>query len=178
MKSKSGVMLKKIQISPNDDYRAGNDGQIYSRTKYAGFGRKHRVDWYPMKGHKTPRGYRTVSLCHQNRKITKSVHRLICMAFHGKPPTPKHQTRHLDGNRENNHPDNLAWGTHRENWQDRKAHGHGCEGEKHHASRFTNEERRHIQWAIQKGLCSQRHAALILRVNPASIGRLVKGKWE
>ena len=36
--------LRPIPVSPNDDYMAGSDGQIYSRTKYAGFGRKERVD--------------------------------------------------------------------------------------------------------------------------------------
>ena len=34
------LVLKPIPVSPNDDYMAGSDGQIYSRTKYKGFGRK------------------------------------------------------------------------------------------------------------------------------------------
>jgi hypothetical protein len=154
---------------------AGSDGQIYSRTRYAGFGRKERVDWYPLKGHKGSRGYRIVSLCHNNAKVTKSIHRLICMAFHGMPDPPTLQTRHLDGNRENNRPENLRWGTQQENWTDRKAHGRGCEGEKHHAAKLTDEERRNLRWAVSKGLCSRRHAARILGMSQSAISAICHG---
>jgi len=44
------VILRPIPISPNADYMAGSDGQIYSRTRYKGFGRKEYVDWYPLSG--------------------------------------------------------------------------------------------------------------------------------
>lgn len=86
---------------------AGSDGQIYSRTKYKGFGRKVYVDWYPLRGHNNGKGYRTITLCHENKKVTKTAHRLVCMAFHGMPPTKAHQVRHLDGEPENNVPANL-----------------------------------------------------------------------
>ena len=173
-----GVVLKGIPVSPSDNYRAGSDGKIYSKTKYKGFGRKESVDWYALSGRRNGKGYLTVSLCHEGKRVTKSVHRLICMAFHGMPDPSSLQVRHLDGNPDNNTPSNLKWGTQFENWQDRKAHGRGCEGEKHHASKFTNEERRHIQWAIQKSLCSQKQAARVLGVAQASIGGIVHGKWE
>jgi len=171
------LRLKPIPVSPNDDYRAGSDGRIYSRTKYKGFGRKVYVDWYALKGHRIGKGYFAVSLCHKNKKITKSVHRLVCMAFHGMPPKTTTQTRHLDGNPANNQPENLAWGTQVENWQDRKAHGHGINGEKHPMSKFTDAERRHLQWAIRKGLCSQRQAGRVLGVSQACVCEIVAGKW-
>lgn len=171
---KNGVELREIPVSPNNDYRAGSDGQIYSRTRYKGFGRKAFVDWYPLRGHTTAKGYLTVSLCHNNIKVTKNVHRLVCMAFHGMPPHPSMQVRHLDGNPNNNAATNLAWGTQIENWQDREAHGRGCKGEKHHAAKFTNEEREHIRWCVRKGLCSQRQAARILGVAQASICAIVR----
>lgn len=37
------------------------------------------------------------------------VHRVVCEAFHGAPPTPKHTVEHNDGNKRNNHKDNLCW---------------------------------------------------------------------
>jgi hypothetical protein len=166
--------LLPIPVSPNDDYRAGSDGQIYSCTKYAGFGRKHRVPWYPLKAHPNKRGYPLVSLCHENKKVTKTVHRLVCMAFHGMPPQPSLQARHLDGNPANNRPENLAWGSQYENWEDRKAHGRGCEGEKHPASKLTDKEREHIQWALEKGLCSIRHAAKMLGMSQRAIQRVAR----
>jgi hypothetical protein len=165
----SGVILKPIPIAPNADYMAGSDGQIYSRTRYAGFGRKEYVDWYPLVGHVQKKGYRSVSLCHENVKITRNVHRLVCMAFHGVSPKKTMQVRHLDGDPSNNKPENLAWGTQEENWTDRRAHGRARSGGEHWAAKLTDAERAHLRWAIEKGLCSQRHAARILGMSASSI---------
>lgn len=169
----NGVLLKPIPISPNEDYMAGSDGQIYSRTRYKGFGRKEYADWYPLQGHSNGKGYQTISMCHLNRKISKNVHRLICMAFHGMPPSPSSQTRHLDGDQGNNLPDNLCWGTQEENWMDRKIHGHGNEGQKHPMAKLTDFEMKALQWAIKKGLCSQHQAARILGMSQAGISAVV-----
>ncbi len=171
----SGVTLMPIPSSPNADYMAGSDGNVYSRTQYKGFGKKVYVDWYPLRGHKTNKGYVSVSMCHENVKVTKNVHRLICEAFHGEPVPATLQTRHLDGNRENNVPTNLRWGTQAENWEDREAHGRGMKGEKHHQAKFTNAERQSIRWAIQKGLCSQSQAARVLGVTQRGISGIVHG---
>ena len=171
----NGVVLMPIHSSPNSDYMAGSDGQVYSRTRYKGFGRKEYVDWYPLKGHKTNKDYLSVSMSHQNEKVTRAVHRVICEAFHGPAPTRAHQTRHLDGNPQNNLPTNLAWGTQAENWQDRQAHGHGITGEKHHAANLTNFERKALRWAIQQKLCSQRHAAAMLGITQSSVSEIVLG---
>jgi len=170
MTLESGVTLRPIPVSPNEDYMAGDDGNIYSRTKYAGFGRKDFVDWYVLKGHIKAKGYRSVSLCHENVKVTANVHRLVCMAFHGMPPTPTHQTRHLDGNPANNTPLNLAWGTQIDNWEDRKIHNKPYSNATY---KFTPEERSHIRWAISNGLCSQRQAARILGVSQSSVWSIV-----
>lgn len=50
-----------------------------------------------------------------NRKLGNlKVHRLVCEAFHGPCPTGL-ETLHLDENGLNNRPENLRWGTHKEN---------------------------------------------------------------
>ena len=169
--------LMPIPASPNDDYMAGSDGQIYSRTRYAGFGRKERTDWYPLKGHISNKGYRTVSLCHESKKVTKAVHRLVCMAFHGMPK-PGQETRHINGNKEDNRPENLCWGTAAENWHDKRIHRTAATGERHHAAKFTNKEREHIAWAVKHGLCSQRQAARALGVAQASIQGIVSAERD
>ena len=120
----------------------------------------------------TGKGYMSVTLCHDNRKRTAAVHRLVCEAFHGKPGLRTLQVRHLDGSRANNRPNNLAWGTQEENWQDRRSHGRVALGEQHHAAKFTNEERAHIRWAVKGGLCSRRHAARALGVALSSISAI------
>ena len=170
----SKVELRPIPVSPNSDYMAGSDGNIYSRTQYKGFGKKVLVNWYPLRGRVTSKGYLTVSLCHENKKVTKSVHRLICMAFHGMPDPLTLQTRHKDGVRANNKPTNLIWGTQIENWADREAHGHGMKGEKHPMSKLTDVEREHLRWAFKMKLCIQRHAARCLGMSPAAMYALLR----
>ena len=51
----------------------------------------------------------------QYRGHTYKVARLICEAFHGSAPADKPVCMHLDENSRNNRPDNLAWGTQKEN---------------------------------------------------------------
>lgn len=43
------------------------------------------------------------------------IHRAVCEAFHGPPPFPKAVVLHLDEDALNNRPENLRWGTQREN---------------------------------------------------------------
>ena len=43
------------------------------------------------------------------------IHRLVCEAFHGPAPTDKHLVIHLDEDATNNRPNNLKWGTQKEN---------------------------------------------------------------
>jgi DNA-binding NtrC family response regulator len=89
-----------------------------------------------------------------------------------KPEKDSMQVRHLDGIPANNVPENLVWGSQQENWQDRKAHGKGMDGEKHHAAKLSDAERAHLKWAISVGLCSQRHAARILGMSQSAIWQI------
>lgn len=43
------------------------------------------------------------------------VHRIVCSAFHGRPPEDSYVVDHIDTNRANNRPDNLRWVTRLEN---------------------------------------------------------------
>lgn len=146
-------------------YAAGSDGVIYSRA---------RGDWRPLSAHPGSK-YPSVTLVDGSRKTTRNVHSLVCRAFYGPPPTPSHQVRHIDGDRKNSEPGNLCWGTQAENWSDRKCHGNGVEGEKHHAAKLSNAERAHVRWAIERGLCSQRHAARTLGMTQGAISQMMVG---
>ncbi len=48
-------------------------------------------------------------------KINYRVSRLVCEAYHGKKPFPKAVVIHIDENSRNNKPENLKWGTQKEN---------------------------------------------------------------
>lgn len=46
---------------------------------------------------------------------TYKVARMVCEAFHGEPAPSANVCMHLDENPKNNRPENLSWGTQREN---------------------------------------------------------------
>lgn len=56
-------------------------------------------------------------------RVTRRVHALVCEAFHGLRPSPRHQTAHWNGNPEDNRPENLRWATAQENIADKIRHG-------------------------------------------------------
>lgn len=75
-----------------------------------------------LKGDLDRYGYRRVLLCKDGGKKRHKVHRLVCRAFHGEPPSGT-ECGHRDGNRTNNTADNLAWITQEQNRQDAIDHG-------------------------------------------------------
>lgn len=108
--------------------RADNEGNIY-RIYHNGQLRRlaQRFD---------KDGYIIVRVQYDGRRRWLKVHRLICSAFHG--PCPNNMmSRHLDGNRSNNLPNNLCWGTAQDNSDDKWRHGTMCTKEKSGRARFT-----------------------------------------
>lgn len=88
----------------------------------------------PKATRKINTGYLTTSIKSKDRLI----HRMVCHAFNGPPPTPKHQAAHKDGSRTNNAAANLYWATAKENAADRRRHGTQVEGETHGRAKLTN----------------------------------------
>jgi hypothetical protein len=74
-------------------------------------------------GEPDPNGYVTlkVTLGHKCRTVRR--HTLVLETFKGLRPIDGLECRHLDGNPGNDHPLNLAWGTHTQNMQDAVIHG-------------------------------------------------------
>jgi|GEM_PF-3621798 len=58
-------------------------------------------------------------------KGRKSVHRLIALAWHGEPPSPNMECRHLNCCKLDNRPKNLRWGSTKANFKDSWRCGHG-----------------------------------------------------
>lgn len=78
-------------------------------------------------------GYCYVYLSSGGKVSACRVHRLVCAAFHGSPPTPQHHAAHNDGSRANNHFHNLRWATASENMLDKNAHGTASVGSRNGA---------------------------------------------
>ena len=93
-------------------YEVSNFGRVRSLI---GSRRRGRV----LKQYKMPSGYMQVSLGAGNKFY---VHRLVCAAWHGEPESGL-EVSHIDGTRDGNKPENLAWVTHSQNEQQKKVHG-------------------------------------------------------
>lgn len=93
----------------------------------------------PLKPVKLKSGYWYVGIrARKNVFRLRLVNRLIAIAFHGEPPTPKHHAAHRDGNRDNNASGNISWLTAKENMADMTRHGTRCIGEQRSWARLTD----------------------------------------
>jgi hypothetical protein len=85
-------------------------------------------------------GYPEVTIYRDGRMLYRTVHRLVCIAFHGQPPTPWHEVAHGDGIRTNACASNLRWATKSENYDDRNRHGTHNKGERNGAAKLTSHQ--------------------------------------
>jgi hypothetical protein len=99
----------------SDRYGVDHGGNVYSLRNHGG---AKRLAPKKMKPYKHPTGYLTVTLLSgtgkETTKAPKLIHRLVADAF---IPNPKGlpEVNHKDGNKHNNHVDNLEWVTKSEN---------------------------------------------------------------
>ena len=107
-------------------YEVTRQGKVYSHgTNWRGYGSR-LLRQLPDED-----GYPTVRLVLPTGKRKRfRVHRLVAECFLSPRPLGK-ELRHLDGNKANNVPEILAWGTQAENAADRERHGRTSRGAKH-----------------------------------------------
>jgi hypothetical protein len=136
-------------------YYAGNDGRIYSL---------HSGDFEPVAEWEAGRPrcrYRKVTLyrtrvrrirgmgrVRDRFKRNFSVHMLIALAFIGRRPRRTSQVRHRDGDRLNNGPGNLMWGTKRQNERDKVEHGTAPRGERNGRAKVSAEQAETIRTSL------------------------------
>ena len=143
------IEMREIPGLPSEKYRAGSDGCVYSKARRFSNRETTECGWYKLKTRIGRGGYSHVGFRRDGKGAHSTVHRLITLAFHGEQPIDKTQIRHLDGNRINNLPYNLCWGTAKENAADRVIHGTQTYGENHPNSKLTDKQREQIKamWA-------------------------------
>ena len=82
------------------------------------------------------KGYQCVGLSLNGKEHHLLVSRVVCRAFHGDPPSPKHDAAHGDGKPLNNREDNLRWATRVENMADSFKHGTFVVGDEHWSRKY------------------------------------------
>lgn len=104
------------------------------------------------------------------------VHRLVLEAFGGPCPEGM-ECRHLNGNPQDNRPENLAWGTRRENQHDRWTHGTHNRGERHGLSKITEAQALAIREARASGE-KLKDIAARFDVSSATVSMVARGlRW-
>lgn len=130
---------RKIQGFP--DYAVSSHG----RVKRIAYTKRYRTTGRVLNSKPGPGGYVMVSLYENGKHCSRSVHSIVCEAFHGPRPSCDHQVAHNDGSRGNNHAHNLRWATREENMDDKRRHGTMPTGDHHHSrinpSRLARGER-------------------------------------
>ena len=165
--------LKEIEAYPG--YKAGSDGNIYSfrTTRIGGYDYKKA----PKKLKSSPDSmgkYLIVALRKNGKSHTKTVHRIICETFNGKP-IGKQDTSHLDGNNKNNLPENLVWESRQKNLSRRKGHGVSDIGVRNTRALFNLDQLIQIRKWLAQGITSVEISRRML-CNYRDIGKIKRGE--
>ena len=121
------------------EYEVTIMGQVFSTTSnWRGYGPRQLIPKVD------PYGYLCVRLTINGKRKHMHIHKLVAHKYLPKRPTPQHQLRHLDGNKNNNSADNLAWGTSKDNADDRERHGRTSRGERHSKFIKAGLDARHV----------------------------------
>lgn len=94
-----------------------------------------------------------------HKKRTCTVATLVCTAFHGPRPSPRHEAAHWGGDSGNDTADNLRWATGKENSEDMLRHGRRPQGETSYLSILTERDVLEIRRRLAEGGVTQQALA-------------------
>jgi transcriptional regulator with XRE-family HTH domain len=120
-------------------------------------------------------GYLMVGFWANRKVVFRTVHSLVVEAFIGPRPEGM-EIRHLDGNRTNNHLQNLTYGTKVENAADRERHGNTRRGENNGNAVLSDTDADFIRAAYRAGMGTQYELADMFGVSQAQVNNIVLGK--
>jgi len=142
-------------------YYIAPTGEIYSTFRFKGIRR--------LSDNKLQRGYKSITLYRNKTKKMWAIHKLVMLAFALPKPFEKAVARHKDGDKFNNHIDNLEWGTYKDNHNDAKKHGTWTHGTKQGQAKLTDEIVKEIRFLYKPGSCSFGKLAKRYNVSPCTI---------
>lgn len=96
-------------------------------------------------------GYLAASLFREGKAKWYYLHTAVCEAAHGPKPNGEARVRHLNGDPLDNRPDNLRWGTQKENCQDTVRHGRSTRGQSNPQSVLTENDVHDIRRRCSRG---------------------------
>jgi len=119
-------------------------------------------------------GYHKAVLRAENKRVDVRVATLVCEAWHGARPFGM-VVRHLDGSKTNNTPENLIWGTPKENSADSLLHGTRVDGSNINTSKLSEEQARFVLTSP----LGHSELARLFNVTPCAIWHVRAGRsWK
>lgn len=113
-----------------DNYQVSNCGRLRNKTTL-----------HILKLTLNRRGYQRTTLQQNGKKCQVVVHRLVAKEFKPNENADNLTVNHIDGNKLNNHIDNLEWLTNKENLKHADDAGlRNIKGEKHHEAKLTEDD--------------------------------------
>lgn len=155
-------------------YSVSNLGRV--RREGGTYGaRKSRILRQPRNRY----GYPQAGLSRNCRTSTKTVHRLVALAFLGKPPSPeKNNVNHLDHDRTNNRLENLEWCSPKENTQHCLKAGRHIRGMRQKDAKLIDDDIPIIRYLLERG-CVLEDIARCFSVSVTGIHRIKTGQlWK
>lgn len=168
-------MIWKPVTGYQDIYEVSDAGRVRSLRRIDARGWRRKSVLLRPVTHKS--GLRYVIFCKHGKMRTHKIHRLMLEAFVSPCPEGM-ECRHLNGNPADNRLENLCWGTHKENMQDKHRHGTQPYGEKCFNAKLTKSvvkslRSRKLAWGEQTRLAKK------YGVTPSTINYIVHGKtWR
>jgi len=162
-------------------YEVSDYGRIRSYRKYLG-GNIWEINKEPQRILKSAlshsgKGYLFVRLIVNNKPSFLSVHTAVLITFIGQPPIG-YQCRHKDGDKLNNHLDNLIWGTSKQNCKDRSLHGTKAMGETHPSAKLNNNQVLSLRELAKNGI-SQKELVIQFGITQTAVSSIILHKtWK
>ena len=159
-------------------YEISDDGQI---VRIATHGAHPKAIRRPLRPHQKPEGYLAVDIQQDQVRHRFYLHRMLWEAFRGPIPSGL-EINHRDGDRSNNHLDNLELVTRSANmlhcFQELSPSLNRIRGTEHHKAKLTPDDVRHILKLHRAGT-SQREIGRMYGVSKNAIRLILKGKnWK
>ena len=151
------MVLKPLPLAP-DRYLVSRDGHVYGLINSQG---RQREVPFKLSPFRCGDDYLHVGIRVSSKRLKRyAVHRLVCLTFHGPPPSPTHECAHRDGDRSNNRASNLRWATRKENAADRDRHNRTVWGERATLGKLTEDAVRAIRVLLSNGFSYARVSSL------------------
>jgi len=158
-------------------YRVGDDGSVWSRWKRNNIHSFLSNEWIELKQCLTCTGYLYVGISNNGTKKRIRVHVLVLESFVG-PRPDGYDARHLNDIKADNRLCNLAWGTRRQNIEDKARNGHLLYGESHGCAYLTEQMVKAIRLDAASG-CHQKTISEKYNIPASTIQAIVRGTiWK